>query len=274
MRNITFLLYAFLAAFLFAGLTGCNDDVTTSALTVDMMEEATVTVYLYAELDRTELGLEYAPDGTRVLASVEYSNLNPSASSGSYMDTLEVQGGMIEVTMPVTSSGTTVTFFPQEFVAAQVQPYGSNVEEISKIFRVPGHESSIGNLRPGQSRIHEITYAEVEDFDNYTEKVEMRFEGFANFSAVDPETVNLPSNTDIHLHTDHWTTTVRTNSDGIFTANIPRGESVTVEFVARKIVQEDPTVRQWFKYETTAPAFQSSQPSVQPLHFGEGILWE
>ncbi len=256
------------------GNTSCDDSVTTSALTIDMTQEATITAYIYAELNKQRSGPEYAPDGTRVHVAVAYSDLNPAAGPGSWMDTLYIQNGMVEATVPVSAVGTDVTFMPEVFVADQVQPFGSNRDIIKKIFTVPGLESVVRDVRPGQDRIHEITYAE-EKFENFTAKVDIKFEGIAIINAVNPQPVAVPQGTEIFLYTDEWATKTTVGYDGVFSARIPENERVNVEFITRKIVQEDPQLLyKDYKYHTLTPAYPVSTPVLQRLDFGGGTLWE
>ena len=58
-------------------LAGCQDEIQTSELTLDLSKKATVQAYLYAELDLTHQGLEFVPNGTRVLISIPNSEFNP-----------------------------------------------------------------------------------------------------------------------------------------------------------------------------------------------------
>ncbi len=275
-------LFCVFATILAIGLASCEDSVRTSALTIDEQSQATVTAQLYAELDKTKLGLEKAPDGTVVFVSVNYNQLNPAAGAGSWMDTLYVQDGKVEANVPVASGGSIVTFIPDEFVASQIQPYGSNLEVIEKIFRVAAPQNMAG-VRPGQSRIIEIAYADA-DFVNHVEKVEISFKGKAiladHFEDADT-LVHIPQGTNIALYTADWAVNTTIGSEGQFSASIPKDEAITVEFISKKTITEIQlpdsivTVKNLnYKYEIVTPTYSTSTPVTQDLNFGGGILWE
>jgi len=256
----------------------CDDNVRSSALTVDDMQEATVVAYFYADLDNRDPGMEYAPDGTPVIVSVAYNELNPSAGTGSWSETLEIEGGMVEATVPVTSNGTTVTFAPDQFITDQVQPHGSATEVVEKVFRVPGPGSSVSDVRPGQKVYHEVTYVD-EDFGNQVVLVDVRFQGGAILMEHynEPDTLApVPQGTNITLYTSNWVYETTAGSDGIFEASVPSGENINIEFIAQKEItqDEDDVVHRDYKYETVTGPYTQSTPVLQTLQFGTGTQWE
>lgn len=280
MNNKLFFITSLLGCAMVVGLFACDDSVRTSALTVDQNQTAELSVFLYAELNKKELGVEYAPDDTRVFVLVDYTELNPASGPGSWVDTLFVKDGMIEAEVPVSSAGSVVTIMPDEFVADQVQPHGASLDVISKIFRAAAQ--NIADVKPGQNRITEITY-NYNAFENLVETVNIRFEGRAVLTDhyQDPDVLtSIPSGTSVTLYTDEWTTNATVGTNGVFTAEVPKNTAVNVEFIARKtITTQDPdgTVKEErldYKYQTTTPAFSQSLPALQQLNFGTGTLWE
>ncbi len=260
------------------GLASCDDSVRTSALTIDTAEKASVTAMFYADIDKTQLGMEYAPDNTPVVVSVNYSDLNPAAGSGSWRDTLHIQNGAIEVEVPVSSAGSTVSFFPDEFIMEQIQPHGSNAETVTKIYRVPGSVSTLANVRPGQNRFHEVTYTD-QNVSSHSEVVDIRFQGMVLLEEhyQDPDSlVHIPSGTEVTLFTNEWAESISVGSNGTFETSVPANESIQIEFEAQKTIQSDEDTIETFNYKFTAVAgpFQSSTPVLQAVNFGGGSLWE
>ena len=246
----------------------CDDDVETSSLVLDQTQEATVTVYLYAELDKTELGLEHAPNGTKVFVSVDNSEFNPNAK-GTWIDTVYVQNGQIESVVPVTSQGVTVRITPAEFVLEQKQAYNSISETLKKIFKKTGGSTVIG-VKPGEHRIHEITYSD-EDFDKLAEYVARRFTVWAIVNVEDG--VKEVAGAEITFYNDDWSTTVRSDA-GIVNVALPKGEATTAVFTYSKKWEVDNINRKTYRYTTAVSAYNESSPALGDLSFGGGTLYE
>ena len=246
----------------------CDDDVETSSLVLDQTQEATVTAYLYAELDKTELGLEYAPNGTKVFVSVDNSEFNPNAK-GTWIATVYVQDGQIESVVPVTSQGVTVRITPAEFELEQKQAYNSVSETLKKIFKKTGG-STVGGVKPGEHRIHEITYSD-EDFDNLAEFVHRRFTVWAIVNVEDG--VKEVAGAEITFYNGDWSTTARSDA-GIVNVALPKGEATTAVFTYSKKWEVDNNNRKTYRYTTAVSAYNESSTALGDLSFGEGTLYE
>lgn len=105
-------------------LAGCQDEIQTSELTLDLSKRRRYRHIFMPNWDLTHQGLEFVPNGTRVLISIPNSEFNPSAS-GNWIDTAYVNNGFIQATVPATNTGVTVQLIPGEFTYDQVQPYGA-----------------------------------------------------------------------------------------------------------------------------------------------------
>lgn len=247
----------------------CDDDIETSSLVLDQTQEAKVTAYLYAELDRTSLGLEQAPNGTKVFVSVDNSAFNSNAK-GTWIDTVYVQEGKIESVVPVTSQGVSVRFTPADFVMAQKQAHNSVSASLDKIYTVSGG-STISEVKPGEHRIHQITYSN-KDFDNLKEFVERRFTINATVDVEDG--TDEVAGTEITFFNGDWSTTVTSESTGNVIVNLPKGTSTTAEFTYAKKWEAGNSNRKVYRYTTTVPAYSESSPSLGALYFGDGNLYE
>ncbi|WP_157482471.1 hypothetical protein [Geofilum rubicundum] len=247
----------------------CDDAIETSGLTLDQTQEATITTYLYAELDKTSLGLELAPNGTKVFVSVENSAFN-SKASGSWIDTVYVQNGMIESVVPVTSEGVTVKITPADFIQTQVQAHHSTSETLSKIFKVPGG-STVGNVKPGENRVHEITYTD-EDFDNLAEFVARRFTIWAITNVEDG--LKEVAGAEITFYNGDWSQTVTSNSVGIIEVSLPKSQTTTAIFTYDKKWEVDNNNRKLYRYRSQVASYNESSPVLGDLNFGAGELYE
>src|SRR5690554_1402001 len=246
----------------------CDDDVETSSLVLDQTQEAIVTAYLYAELDKTELGLEYATNGTKVIVSVDNSEFNPNAK-GTWIDTVYVQNGQIESVVPVTSQGVTVRITPAEFELEQKQAYNSVSETLKKIFKKTGG-STVGGVKPGEHRYHEIEY-EADDFKNLAEYVNRRFTVKAIVNVEDGE--KEVAGAEITFYNDDWSTTVRSD-EGIVDVDLPKGEETTAVFTYNKKWEADNNNRKTYRYTAEVDGYPETSPVLVDLSFGEGTLYE
>ncbi|TCO04984.1 hypothetical protein [Natronoflexus pectinivorans] len=278
MKNTRFLFVLMLAlSFVFSS---CDDDIRTSALTIDMHEEATITAYFYAELNKKQLGLEFAPDGTEVLVSISYGDLNPGAGSGNWTKTTAIQNGKIEVTVPATTSGVTVTLLPAEFEYEQAQEQGAANDRIPKIFKVTSG-NTISNVRSGQNRYHQVIYNTQETFRNFSETVVARIRVQAIFNEETSELVDAPNTTSVTAFTTGadgkgWAATATVGSQGVLEITVPKGEQVSFEFIADKRVTdaESTTGYSTKRYKFSASrTFNSFNPVAAPVTFSSQ-LWE
>ena len=268
MRKIkTILGFCAAAVLLFAAC----EEVESTDLTLDLTKKATVRAYVYAQLDQTVQGLEFAPNGTKVIVSIPNNSFNSSAS-GNWVDTAIINNGLIEISVPVTNAGVTVSFTPAEFTYNQVQAYGSNSATISKLYKstTPG---SLSAVKPGQIRTHEINYDDISSFDNFVEKVDLKFEGFAD---VDENVAGefVPASTVINVYTSTWATTATVGAAGRFDVSVPKGETISFRFEANKALVGPPAEINKYRYTTTFAAPSNSTPVVQSLNFGTGVIWE
>jgi len=248
----------------------CEKEIETSNLTLDKSQKATVKAYLYAELDNTKQGLEFAPNGTKVIVSIPNSSFNGNAT-GKWMDTVSVTNGLIETTVPTTNAGVTVTFTPAEFTSDQVQPFGSLSNTISKLYKVT--TSNTLSVFPNETRTSEITYNSFDSFDNFAEKVNVKIELKAIFKEGDASVV-LPQNTTISVFNNGWATTATVGEKGLITVSVPKGETITLRFEATKTLLTIPVTTKKYRYEAKFDAPSTSTPVQYSEDFGDGEVWE
>lgn len=100
-------------------LTSCTEDqLTSSKISVDTTQVATVAGIAYAELDLQKSGKEFAPAGTSLLITVPYSELNSDVEKGNWEEMITVgENGTYSVEVPSNNKGVTVTITPTDFTA-------------------------------------------------------------------------------------------------------------------------------------------------------------
>jgi hypothetical protein len=255
-------------------LSGCSEKVETSALTLDQSKKATLKVNLYADLNYTTQGLEYAPNGTEVLVRVANNNFNPGAS-GHWTKIETIQSGAIELEIPVTDQGVTVEIFPMEFIYDQVQAFGSVSSTIKKIFRFVGGATENG-VKTGEIRTHEAIYTDMGAFDNFEETVTKKFELRAEMDVTTPGLEYVPNGTSVTFYTNGWMTTGTVNAAGRIDVTLPRAENVWVRFQANKVITNnngDAIVRNYL-YDAYIGIYGQSTPVIEVISCGGGTLWE
>lgn len=229
--------------------TSCKKDITTSELTLDLTKKAKIKAYFFAELDKTTQGLEFAPNGTKILISIPNSSFN-SGVSGNWLDTARINNGFIEVSVPTTSTGVTVTLKAAEFTYAQVQSFGSVSNTISKIFSVTAAQTI--SVYPNEYKTKEITYDGQNQMDNFVEKVTCAFILKADMDETIGGNENVPQGTIVNLYTSTWAGTATVGADGKITATIPKEEAVSMKFEATKTLTVPPSKK--FLYTGTIPS--------------------
>lgn len=212
--------------------TGCQKEIVTTNLILDKTHNATVKVYFFAELDKTKLGLEFAPNGTKVFISIPNSTFNPN-STGNYIDSAFVNNGIVVLSVPTVSTGATVTIKGSEFISDQVQSFGSVSAKIPKIFTVTAPQTI--SVTPGESKTKEITYDGENVLDNFAETVTCSFILRADLDATIAGDEIVPQGTIIDLFTTTWAGTATVAGiDGKINATIPKGAIISAKFEATK----------------------------------------
>jgi hypothetical protein len=268
MRKIkTILGFCAAAVLLFAAC----EEVESTDLTLDLTKKATVRAYFYAELDYTILGDEFAPNGTKVIVSIPNSSFNSSAS-GNWVDSATINNGMIEIEVPATNAGVTVTITPAEFVYDQKQAANQNSSIIKKIFSVSAVQT-IASVKPGETRTKQIDYNTMTQFNNFTETVSLKFELRAN---VDENVLNefVPASTVITLYTTEWTTTATVAASGRIDVSVPKDETISLRFEANKALVGPPASTKKYRYSKTFSNTDETTPVLQSIDFGDGEVWE
>lgn len=88
--------------------SGC-EEVESTAVEIDESKTATLKLYVKAEMDPDQTGPENVPDGTELIFSVMYNDLNGSFNGeGRWTTTAATSNGAVEVTVPATDYGVRV----------------------------------------------------------------------------------------------------------------------------------------------------------------------
>lgn len=255
------------AAILF---TSC-EKIETSELTLDLTQTATVKVEFRAELNLTTPGLEYIPNGTNVIVSIPNNSFNATAS-GVWTTNAVVANGAIEVTVPATSNGVTVTFTPAEFVYAQVQTYGANSTTINKKYE--SDPKTLSGVKPGQERSLNATYNTPSSIPGHYEMVTLNYELLAIQKVGSPSEIVKSQQVDVYV-TDEWTGTATTNTLGRISISVPAGRNVQFRYIATKDMNTGtPTTYKTHLYTGSDFTPSTTTPVLRTVNFFNGTLWE
>lgn len=260
--------------------TGCEKEIETSKLTLDLTKEATVRAYLYAELNNTTDGFELVPNGTKVILSIPNSSFNSSAT-GNWIDTAIVSNGFIEAKVPATNTGVTVTFIPAEFMYNQVQPAFSQTAQIQKIYTVTGAAKTLA-VKTGEVRSIQIKYEGIESMTNFTEKVNIKFELKADIDDTnDPDYEYVPSATVVTFYNADWSATATVGEKGVVSIDAPKSKNINIRFEASKTIwvvpATVPATKETKKFRYTYSNYSTpatTEPSLKEVNCGEGIVWQ
>ncbi|MDD2197160.1 MAG: hypothetical protein PHE03_06505 [Bacteroidales bacterium] len=249
--------------------TNC-DKIETSELTLDLTQTATVKATLYADLDLTNLGEEFVPNGTNVIVSIPNSSFNPTAT-GLWTTNAVVADGEIEVTVPATDDGVTVTFTPAEFTYDQVQGYGGLSTAISGLFKCD--VSSLSSVKPGEVRSLTINYNAPTLSTTHAEMFSFNYELTAILKVGDSPTIVKNTPISIYIE-DKWSTTATTNDKGLITVGVPIDNTISFRFETSKDMNTTPATSKKHRYEASSYSGSPFSPVVRSVSFGNGTLWE
>ncbi|SMD38201.1 hypothetical protein SAMN04488029_3680 [Reichenbachiella faecimaris] len=110
--------------------TSCDEDLTSTPLSIDYLDSVTVRIYPKTDLDLTSAGNESAPAGTSVTITIPYSQYSTTGTGGGSNSSIVVgdtvnANGFAEFTVPVDDNGVNATVSVDGFEFDQVQADGS-----------------------------------------------------------------------------------------------------------------------------------------------------
>jgi len=246
------------------------ETIETSSVTLDLTQTATVSATFFAELNLSTPGLETIPNGTSVIVSIPNNSFN-STATGFWTTTAETVNGRVEVEVPATDNGVTVTFIPAEFTFAQTQTFGANSATINSSYSSSNH--SVTGVRPGQVRAINASYNTAVALPGHYEMVNLTYELRAVLR-VGQTAVIIPNQQVNVFVTNEWTTTATTNAQGRLTISVPASRVVNFRFTASKDMDTTPATNRMHRYDTTNNSPATSTPVLRVLNFGDGQLWE
>jgi hypothetical protein len=249
-------------------LSSCSKDVESTSLKIDKARKSPVKIYVYAQMDLTKYGYEYAPEGTSVVLSVDYDNLNPDANVGKWVDTLKVNAnGYISAMVPVIDNGVTLNVEPITFEYQQTRPYGSNTEKVTKIYSVGKYTF---NISTSTNLIEEVIYGTT-SLETQADFSEVTFTVYADLDATLAGN-ELVKNKQIVFYSSGWSITKQTSDKGEVTVSVPVDEYIYFEFQADKIESAGPpVVTKLYNYDAGADYYYD-KTEKDDIYGGSGDL--
>ena len=110
--------------------TSCDEDLTSTPLSIDNLDSASVRIYPKANLDLRSAGNEAVPEGTVVTITIAYTQYSTVGIGGASNSSIVVSNavnasGFVEFTVPVDDNGVNATVSVEGFEFEQVQADGS-----------------------------------------------------------------------------------------------------------------------------------------------------
>lgn len=268
MKNMKFRVLGLLALSLSLFLSSCDKELERSNLTLDNNQTAKIVVYAYADIDKTQHGYEFVPNGTKAFILIDNDQYNSSAS-GLALDTVEVKNGKIEATIKTTNAGVDVKVVIPDFVAKQKQGFASEASSLSYLFK---GEEDLGGVLPGEERVAEL-FCSATKMSSEKVFVSRKFKIEA-ITDVD-EGVKKVTGVEVTFYTDGWSTTVTSDTDGELVVDVPEGEDISAQFEAKKKWDATETSTKLYLYkEVDFGNYTTSNPAATTISFGGGILYE
>lgn len=237
-----FILFAILSTL--SCFSSCKDDtVVSSPLTVNTLPNAVITGYVSAEMNLQTVGSEFAPQGTKLLVEVNYIDINPTATTGKWQDTVIVgANGKYIINAPSDANGVNVRITPFTFEANQTQAYGAFFLQVKKSYSTLPF---IIGIRSGQTLTNDFTYLAA-DLPNFVDKVRVTGKAQANLNDEIVGLENIPNGTILYFFNGSWKDSVAIQN-GMYTIDIPKGQllSYKTEFTCAKrtwVINTDPSL--------------------------------
>jgi len=244
-------------------LSGCQEKITSTNLSIDETTKGTIKVKFYAELDAQTLGLEKVPAGTVITITAPLNAINPAAPNGQNWIKQATVGsdGSITVELPTRSTGVTFTIIPNDFVynakVEWIKP-NDNAEMLYQLnqFNV--------TLYPGQTVIEERTYNSSTTNNNIV-TVNRKFKGEIYNDMTTFSTTVIPNGTAISLYNDEWYATTTVGANGEFSADVPYGQGFTIMFITQVKESANPDVYKNYRYSVYKDPYYETSPAAETI---------
>jgi hypothetical protein len=224
--------------------SSCKDEVVlTSALSVNTLPNAVITGYVSAEMNLQALGTEFAPQGTKLLVEVNYIDINPTATTGKWQDTVIVgANGKYIIYAPSDANGVNVRITPFDFEANQTQAYGAFFSQVKKSYSTLPF---IISIRSGQTLTNDFAYVAA-DLPNFIDKVRVSGKVQANLNDEFVGLENIPNGPILNFFNESWKDSVAIQN-GAYTIDVPKGLLVSykLEWTSTKrtwVINADPSL--------------------------------
>lgn len=247
MKRLSFAICALLASALI--FSSCEKEETASPLKIDDSQMATMKGYLFAELDLTKPGLEVVPQGTKVFGYITNSDILDNNSNGLWKDTVVVgTDGSYSFTFPIGFTSSTLHIVPLAFEYEQVQGYGIYDTTIPKIYSQNG--TTVASATAG-GNIPQLQYS-YETRSNYQQMTQITGKLFAEMTALNSGYETIPASKTVTFYSNGWVKTITSEGSGIYTIEIPVGQTIYVasEFDADYVI--DATTVEASTYSTNS----------------------
>jgi hypothetical protein len=200
--------------------SSCKEDtVVSSPLTVNTLPNAVITGYVCAEMNLQTAGSEFAPQGTKLLVEVNFSDINPTATTGKWQDTVIVgANGRYIINAPSDANGVNVRITPFTYEANQTQAYGAFYSQVKKSYSTLPF---IMGIRSGQTLTNDFAYVAA-DLPNFIDKVRVSGKVQANLNDEMVGLENIPDGTILYFFNGSWKDSV-VILNGTYSIDIPKG---------------------------------------------------
>lgn len=244
-------------------LSGCQEKVTSTNLSIDESTKGTIKVTFYAELDEQAFGWEKVPAGTVVTITAPLNQINPAAPAGQNWITTATVGsdGSITVSVPTRSTGVTFTVIPNEFTYNTKVEYVLPNDNALKIYSYPSFNVTV---YPGQTKLEEKIYNSQLANSNVV-TVNRKFKGEIYNDLTTGVTTVIPNGTAIKVYNDEWYATTSVSSNGTFSVDVPYGQQFYIQFETQVKESAGPDVYKNYRYRVIRGAYYETSPASETI---------
>jgi len=233
MKNVSRILlasFALLATFFY----GCDKEITTSPVTLDNTQKGTIKGYVYANTDLTQMGLEIAPAGTKVIITMSYGQIDGlSYSNGTLNDTVALESdGTFQYKVPADADGVDVNV-SISFVYNQIQPLGSQNSTLLKTFT---GGTTFYSVKANETQVQRIDLDEDQTLSELYTWVTVSGTFYCDYDKSVAGNEKLPAGTQIIFRTssmdsyNSWSKTVTVGTDGKYSVSVPANYGIYMDY--------------------------------------------
>ncbi len=223
----------FITAIITLIFNACSPYELSDPVTAEALGKATVTGVAFANIDLRATEINYAPEGTKIKFTTDYSNFGITSTTGVFAkETTVKENGEYVISLPAVANAVTYTISCEEFVADEQSAHSSS----EKVYSVSGAQTIA--VRENFTYLKNYTYTAApaisttlnwSETGKFVTKLEyVRDENTATL-------IEIPTGTEVIVTIDK--DALKTENDKVFSVNVESGGRLTIEHLCPPLTE-------------------------------------